>query len=294
MSTIISYPDRTLLAPAISTTGVAFQAAHPLGNLQNDQLKLKARSANALAANTKVRVDLGAYGYLTRCIAILSHNISFAGTVRARGYSDSGYSTLVTGADTGTQYAYPQTLTATQAAKYPDHWIYCLSASVNARYWEIEIVDTANANGWVEFGRLWLGEATLAPAVSIAYNATLGYKNRDIVSESAGGAKWGQKRKASRIIAGTFENLTGLEKQAALIMQDELGLLGELLFVMNSDDTAIDMLTQAFPATMNKIDPLKYPYFGATSASVEFVEILNTSNVRYSMGGSPTDVLGRE
>lgn len=292
MGAILSYPDRTLTALALS--GGSWRAAYPLGNLQNDQFSVKSRSTDATAANTKIRADLGATARSIQCIAVLSHNISFAGTIRARGYSDSGYSSMVTGADTGTQYAYPQTITAEQALDYPDHWIYAFSSGKTARYWEVEIVDTANASGYVEIGRVWLGEGTLAPTVSISYGASLGYECRDITSESIGGAVWGDSREARRVAAVTFDALSGTEKQKALILQKTLGKTGELLYVMDSADAAIDMALQAFPATMRSVDPLKYPFYGINSVGAELVEILNNANIRHSMGGSAAQCKARE
>lgn len=291
MGAILSFPDRTLAAPALS--GGNWLAAYPLGNLQNDQFSVKARSTNATAAYTKVRVDLGVARSI-QALGVLSHNISFAGTIRARGYSDNGYSTMVTGADTGTQYAYPQTITAEQALDYPDHWIFAFSSGKSARYWEYEIVDTSNAAGHVEIGRVWLGEGTLAPSVGISYGASLGYECRDIISESIGGAVWGDSRESRRVAAVTFDALQGTEKQKALIMQKVLGKTGELLYIMDSNDTAVDIALQAFPATMRQVDPLKYPFYGLNSASAELVEILNNSNIKYSMGGSAAQCKARE
>ena len=291
MGAILSYPDRTLAAVL---SGGSWQAAYPLSNLQDDQLSVKARSTNALAASTIVLIDLGATARAIQCLAILSHNISFAGTIRVRGYSDSGYTTLVAGADTGTVYAWPQAITEEQALDYPDHWIYCFAAAKTARYWKVEITDTANANGWVEFGRIWLGEATLAPATSIDYGGSLGYESRDVISESLGGAVWGERRTPRRVAVVSFKTLVGVEKQAALIMQKVLGKTGELLYIQNSAAAAIDMILEAFPATMRSVNPLQYPLYNTTEMPTELVEILNNNNVTYSFGGGPADVAARQ
>jgi hypothetical protein len=291
MGAILSFPDRTLLA---TLSGGSWSSSYPLGNLQDDQLSVKARSSNALAASTTILVDLGATARAIRCIGVLSHNISFAGTIRARGYSDSGYTSLVSGADSGTQYAYPQSITEEQASQYPDHWIYAFSTSKTARYWKIEITDTANAAGWIEIGRLWIGEGNVAPAVGLSYGASLGYECRDIISESVGGAVWGDTRTSRRVSTVSFGALQGAEKQQALIMQKVLGKTGELLYIMNTEDTAIDMIMQAFPATLRSVNPIQYPFFNLNELPVEVVEILNNSNVTYSMGGSAANVKARE
>ena len=291
MSTIMSYPDRTLLA---TLSGGSWNSAYPLGNIQDDQLSVKARSTNALTTSTIILIDLGSTARAIRCLGLLSHTISYAGTIRVRGYSDNGYTTLVTDADTGTVYAYDQTLGSEMSTNYPDHWIYAFSSAKTARYWKIEITDTTNAAGFVELGRVWLGEGTLAPTVSIAYGTSLGYESRDVVVESIGGAIWGDSKASRRVIGGTFEALTGEEQRTALIMQKTLGKTGELLFILNSENTAIDMQLQSFPATMRNVNLLEFSYFQNSSNSIDFVEILNNNNVEYIMGGGASDVYARQ
>ncbi len=291
MGTILSYPDLTLGA---TLSGGSWQSAYPLTMLKNSELKQKARSTNALTTSTIVIADLGATPRAVSCLAILSHNISFAGSIRAQGYSNSACTALVPGADSGIMYAYPQTLTAEMAQQYPDNWIFAFATPKTARYWKFTIVDTGNLNGWIEFGRLWIGEGTLAPATSISYGSSLVYESRDVVVESLGGNMLGVSKTPRRVATVTFETLVGTEKQQALLMQKTLGKLGELLYVMNSAAQPIDMIMESFLATMRTTDPLAYPFFGVTSQPLELVEIINTVNYVYLYGGSPTDVSARQ
>lgn len=270
MGTILSYPDHTKTA---TLGGGSWSTT--LDNLKTGLLSQKARSANALAASTIITIDLGATARAIRCIAALAHTISYAGTIRARGYSDSGYTTLVSGADTGTVYAWPQSgFTAADAAQYPTNWIYCFSTSKTARYWKIEIVDTANSAGYIELGGLWLGEAAFEPAVGIQYGSSLFYESRDLVQDSIGGVIWGEKRSARRSTTISFPNITATERNKALIMQKTLGKTDQLLFVMDSLDSAQDMLLQAFPATIRQASPLTYPYFNNHEMPLELQEII--------------------
>lgn len=269
---LISYPDHTITG---SLSGGSWLATLPLSNLQNRLMSKKARSSNALAASTIVQVDLGATSRAIRCLAVLSHNISYAGTIRARGYSDSGYSTLVTGADTGTLNAWPQSgFTADDAAQYPNNWIYAFAASKTARYWKIEITDTANADGYVELGRLWIGEGNFEPATGFSYGASLGYEARDVIEESLGGVRWGEKRTPRRSWSISFEALTESEKQKALIMQKVLTTTDEMIFIANSQATAQNMLLEAFPATAKELSPLVYPYYDNNQLSMQLLEVV--------------------
>lgn len=275
MGAILSYPDRTLAA---TLSAGSWNASYPLDNLKNTLLSRKARSSNAAAASSKIRLDMGATARAIRVVAVLGHNISFAGTIQARGYSDSGYTTLVSGADSTACYAYPQSLTAEKAADYPNHWIFCFPSDKTARYWEIQITDTANAAGYIELGRLWIGEAVLAPQVGIVYGATLGYESRDVVTESLGGAFWGESKTPRRVATVQFSQLASADKRAALIMQKNLGKLGELLYVMDTEAAAIDIMLESFPATMREVNPILYPYVESFELPVQLLEIIDNGN----------------
>lgn len=270
MGAIISYPDYTLTAV---NSGGSWLSSLSLASLQNQLLSKKTRSVNALAASTIILSDLGT-AKPVRVVGALGHNISFAGTIRIRGYSDSGYTTLVTGADTGTVFVWPQTMTAAECAEYPNNWISTFSSDKTARYWKTEIVDTGNSAGYIELGRRWLGAATFTPAVSMSYGASLGYEPRDISDESLGGVMWGEKRAGRRVCAFSFGNLSNAEKQKSIIMQKVLGSIGETLWIMDSNDTAQDMLLQAFPATIRKANPLTCPYYNNYEMPMEVLEII--------------------
>lgn len=271
MGALFSLADHTLTG---TLSGGSWLSTLPLANLQNALLSKKARSSNALAASTIVLVDLGATARAIRCIGVLSHNISYAGTIRARGYSDSGYTTLVTGADTGTVNVWPQSgFTATDAAQYPNNWIYAFTSSKTARYWKIEITDTANSAGYIELGRLWLGEAW-EPAVGISYGATLGYEPRDVVEESLGGVRWAERRTPRRVGNFAFDVLTDAEKRQAIIMQKTLGMAGEMLVIMNSAADAVSMLLEAFPATNKQVSPVTYAAYNVNQMPIEVLEVV--------------------
>lgn len=269
---ILSWPDRTI---AGSLSGGSWTTASPLTNLQSKLLGAKARTVNALTSSSIILVDIGSTARAIRVISLIAHNISFAGTVRARGFSDNGYTTLVSGADTGTQYAWPQSgFTAEDATEYPATWTYVFSSSKTARYWKIEITDSTNAAGYIELGRLWIGESRLEPSTGISYGAALGYESRDVIEESLGGVRWAEKRTPRRVASVSFEALNTAEKQKALIMQKTLTMADELLFVMNGLDDAQNMLLQAFPSTIQQVSPLKYPYYDAHELPLELLEVV--------------------
>lgn len=241
----------------------------PLANLQVPLMKKVARSIDVLAGSTRFVVDLGE-DRLIRVVALLNHNISRTGEIRVRGYADAGLSNLRY--DTGSMGAWPGAFTDYDVAAYPHHWIRAISETV-ARYWVVEIADAANPAGYVELGRCWLS-AAFEPATPIVYGAALGYESADVVDEEVGDVDWVVIRASRRRAIITFPELTAEEKRAALITQKVLGKHGELMFVMDSDQDAYDMLLQAFPARVRSASPLSYPRYNAVEMPLELKEIV--------------------
>lgn len=265
---IFSFPDRTLTG---SFSGGSWSASLPLTNLANKLLSKVARSSNALAASTLIQVDLGAT-YNVRVISLCAHNITASGTVRIRGFSDSGYTTQVTGADSGTNTAFPAGFTATDVLNNPKNYTYVFSTYKAARYWKIEITDTGNAAGYLELGRLWLGEANFEPAVGVSYGASLGYESRDVIEETLGGIPWADKRAPRRSFTGKLDVLTDAEKRNALVMQKVLTESDEVFYVTDAAASAANIMIESFPAFMRKPSPLSYPYYNNFEMPFQLIE----------------------
>ena len=266
---LICYPDRTLEVATTFSLG-SWNTDYPLTNLQNALLSKVAQSASAASANTQFLATYSA-AQAVRVVALLNHNISLAGTIQVRGYSDAGLTALVY--DTGAQYAWPQTFTATMVSEYPNNWILPLSTVQTARYWKVNIVDTGNAAGSIQFGRFWLGPAPLEPTIGIPEGAELGYESRTTVTESMGGTPWYNRAALPRrSFVGTLPRLTPEEKRTGLIMQKTLDTSGEMLFIRNKLDTPTDMLLHSFPGVARKVSPLRLAYQSMSEMPIEFIE----------------------
>jgi hypothetical protein len=267
MPTIISYPD-FLLAATLS--GGSWQVTAPLTNLNDGALAKVARSTTAAGTQT-IQADLGA-AIDVRLISVFRHNLTAAATIRARGFSDAGYTTMVTGADSGTLSVWPAGFTAADVAENPPGWTFCFSSLKTARYWKIEIIDTGNPAGYIELGRCWIGTAKFEPGVGVNEGMSLGYEARDVVVESLGGVIRGEKRTARRALVGAFSALIPAEKRKALLLQKNLTTVDEAFWVSDSLAIADDMLLEAFPCFIRRASPLVYPYYGVNEFPVEIIE----------------------
>jgi hypothetical protein len=268
-NTLLAYPDRTLDVAA-SLSGGSWLGGLPLANLQNRLISKVARSANVLAASTLFVVDLGV-PRAVRTLALIGHNISLAGTVRMRGYSDAGLAVLIY--DTATQFAWPQTFISDDVQANPANWVWPASSPVTARYWKVEIVDTANASGYVQLGRCWIGPAW-QPALGIVYGDEIGYEQRSVITESLGGVPWVNQLLPRRAGTITFPSLTNIEKRTGMIFQKTVGNSGEVLYVQDLTHAPEDMLLYAFPATVRQVSPLKSVYYNSSEMPMGLIENL--------------------
>lgn len=203
-------------------------------------------------------------------ISLCAHNISASGTIRVRGFSDAGYTTVVT--DTGTVNAWPVGFTAQNVSDYPKNWTFCFPAAIPAQYWKVEIIDTGNAAGYVEIGRCWFGNATFTPATGVSYGMTNGYTSRDVIEESLGGVSWGEKRVPRRALVAKFDVLTTAEKRQAIMLQKVLTETSEAFWISNALASADDMLLEAFPCFLSKPSALTYPYYNNYELPISIIE----------------------
>lgn len=271
-STILAYPDRTRETATVLTGG-AWSTALPLANLKTRPIKQPARTADALAASTQWVVNLGS-AMDVRVVALLGHNLSLAATIRARAYSDSGLTQLVH--DTGTVNAYPVTFGAKERTAYPNNWILPLASIVTAQYWKWEITDTANAAGYLEIGRCWIGPAW-QPSTGISYGDSLGYEPQETVTESHGGNGYTDgklPRRAGAISFPQLKDASSDERDTAMIFQKTIGLSGEIIYIEHADATAKQHLLYSFPATVRQMSPIRLAGYDRSEMPLEIIESL--------------------
>lgn len=268
-NSMLAWPDRTMEATT-TLSGGSWSGAMPLANLQNRLISKYAESTNDDAASTQW-LETFATPRDVRVIGILGHNISLAGTIRVRGYSDADLTQLVY--DTGVQYAWPQTFGADDVAVWPNNWIWPLPAVATARYWKPEVVDTANPDGKVRIGRCWLGPAFI-PEIGVVYGAELGYESYSTTVRSKGGTPWHNRLLPLRCSVITFPDLTEDEEDTVYIMQKTLDTTGEILFVLDRTANAKRMLLRAFPCTPRTLSKLKMVSYNVSEMPMELLENL--------------------
>jgi hypothetical protein len=275
------------LADAATLSGGSWLGGTPLANLQSLLLSQVARSADALAASTRIDVDLAVATKSVRLVALARHNCSLAATYRITAGTTSGGSDLY---DSGTLDVWPAVylpedleweddnfwtgqITAEEAEGYPISLVHDCGENIRARYWRVQITDTANAAGYVELSRLWLG-AIWQPAISFSEGVRFGWESRSVAEYSLGGVKFSEERPPARILGMALEHLSDAEALGQVLdAQRRLGTTGQLWVVPDADDAA-RRFKRDFLATMRKYDPIAAHASGWNSTAIELEEVL--------------------
>ncbi len=241
-------------------SGGVWHASYPLANIKNRLLSKVARTSNALAASTQLTLDLQVAQYI-HCFAAISTNLSIGATYRLVGSNSAGFSTLLY--DSGTLSAVYQT---------PD-LMHALPDYVLARYWRLYITDTANAAGYVQMGRVFIG-AGLRPEVNYARGAEFGLMTDSEVVQSIGGIEYFDEKPMRRRFAFTLPHL---DDQEALVQAYQIqaysNITREVLLIRDNNDTFYRQ-RRSFLGRLAQLSPIQNPYYGVHQTAFEILEII--------------------
>lgn len=281
---LLGFPNRV---DAAVLSGGTWSTTLPRSNLQNRVLGKVARSTLATLASTQLDMDMVATKP-TKIIALVNHNFSLTAQVRIRGSEVSNFATSVY--DSGWLPVWPAVFTETdldweddnwwtgqytdeQRAGYTAAYIHVMSTIVRARYWRVEIDDTANAAGYVELGRVFIGTAW-QPLTNMSYGAPIGWETKTAVQEALGGAEYFQRRTPYRVQNIALDWLTLADAMGnAFEIQRRAGIDAEVLWVFDPDDT-IQALRRRFLGRLQQLSPVQYPYPLINSTAFQIKEVL--------------------
>jgi hypothetical protein len=257
------------LIDAATLSGGSWEATLPLANLQDRAsfqgapvlLSKVARSTDDAAASSLVNIDLGSAKSVQAFGAIATNISASAATYRLRGGSDNTFATSTY--DSGTVSANAQT---------PD-LILGLASAVTARYWRLEITDTANADGYIDIGRLFIGPS-LAPADNYSKGAELGYQSNTKMQRSLGGVKYFDIRPGERLFEFALDWLTEPEAfNHVLELQRICDIHGEVLLIRDPADTTYNQ-QRHYLGHLEQLSPIKNPYLTNHQAGFRVLEII--------------------
>lgn len=287
---LIGWPNRIDEA---TLSGGSWQAAMPLANLKNRTLGIKARSTDDANPSTKMTINL-LTGRSVRALALANHNLSAparvrviategdpAGTPGATLYDsgwrdawDFGYGAWsVERFDWADDRFWSGGFLAEEITGYRATWVHPLPADVLAQWWQVQIDDTANPAGYVELGRVFIGECW-QPAYNASYGASIGYVSRTDVEEARSGAEYFDTRSAYRVFSGALDWLSEDEAMSrAMEMQRRMDVSGEALFIYDPDDTR-NLIRSSFLGRLRRLSAIEHPYLDTHKMALEIKELL--------------------
>ncbi len=263
-----------LATPAMDSYG-SWTTGLPAANVLDRHITKVARSTDAVATSTRLRIDLGAERDVG-IVGISGSNASVDATIKFTGYSDSAYTTEV--GNTGTVDFWPDAyewgsrewgspdlfspkLSAEDRAGYPvNHW-QVLSTILVARYWQIEITDTANSDGYIEVGRVWLARKWQA-TINMAAGASIGWETQTRVRRSRKGARYYDRVTPNRTFDFSIDALPEGETYAnPFEIARREGLDSEIFAIFDPDDTT-HAIRRAFPANLRSLPTFAHDQIG--------------------------------
>lgn len=283
---IILFPNRI---DGATVSGGAYFEAMPLANLQDRQLSRIARTIDLSPSSTWFKIDFGRQRSI-RGFAFVNHNLSFSSRIRARASNVADFSTTV----------YDKTLDTWPAVsgdwnidelewEADNYWLGTFSPeevegqtaaaarilpdTVQARYWRFDLIDPQNEAGYLDIGRLFIGDGFLQPKYNMSFGAQAGYETATKVDASLGGAEYFDRRESLRVIRfdlGLLSHEEGYGK--ALEFMRRAGIDGEVFVIPDPLDTVYGP-QRSFLGRNRQLNLLEAVAFQLNSMSFEIKEL---------------------
>lgn len=202
----------TNLIDAGTAAALTEDLLYPVANLKNGRLAKRWRSTAGTAQT--VVCDLGAAATVNT-VAILGHNISSASTLTIEAHTSDSWGTPALSAITLTHQAGAILRFFASAGVF--------------RYWRFTLDDGTNGDGYVEAGRLWLGEyVAINPSSLDTFSVTK--KRGDTVTYGRDRQKFATEGVGWRQFDLSFPRTSGSALTAVQTMYDAVGNHSSLIF----------------------------------------------------------------
>lgn len=225
------------------SANVAFSSNLPLVNAKNRVLGRKARTSILSSPTPTVTVQCGR-ARVVGCIAIAAHNFGVEAQWRVKLYADAAKTTLYY--DSGYLLVWP-TVFGDDDLEWEDDrfWEGTVGTGENGEYTplavhfaddnyipecaEIEIVDPANEAGYVEIGRIFMGQVW-QPIYNLSFDSGHGLQDTTPITEALDQTEYFDVQRQRRTFTGTLNFLNEAEDAYVTRMRRTLGISGEMIF----------------------------------------------------------------
>lgn len=281
---LIAYPSH---ADVCTPTGGAWRPTLPAANLLSEHLDEVARTVDASLASTQLTCDLGKPRSV-RVVALCGNNLSPDARYRVTACAAADFAVLEY--DSGWLSVWPPVylpeqreweednwwdglITSEDFVNYPRNLIHVAAQTEWARYWRIELSDTANPDGYVQAARLYIATG-FQPSKNVSYGASLGVTDLSSIQQMDNGGEVSRQRARRRVLSASLDWLTDDE---AMVQVLELSLRAgsaRQLLVLRDPGDLMHRHRNAFLARMQRTDPIRNPYHATHAWAAEFLEIV--------------------
>ncbi|MDR2451003.1 MAG: hypothetical protein LBE85_04360 [Candidatus Accumulibacter sp.] len=280
---MICYPNRI---DESTLAGGGWSPALPLANALDPLLALRARSVDAAPASTVIEIDLRRIRPV-RAVAVIDHNLTALAEYRVTAAADGGLDDPLVLTDWlpvfpviypfgsvqwEDEHFWTGRAVEDDVEGYRMDLIHLFGNAQLIRRIRIALRDPGNLAGFVEFGRLFVGDG-FAPVYNMSYGNAFNWQPRTDVSEALSGTETFDVRRARRVQTIALDWLTPGDAVAAMELQRTLGIHGEILYLHDPDDME-NRHRRCFLGRLEALSPIEHPYLNTHRWPVRVREIL--------------------
>lgn len=233
-------------------SGGSWATGYPITNLQNKRLRRKARSTGTSAT---ISIALGS-SFEVGVVALCSHNLSNSATV-----------SVSCGSFSSSETVYPA-----QPFSRQDYAV-VVDAETTASSCTITVSDGGNSDGYVEFGRVFIGPA-FRPTTCVDWGYSDGLISASEIQESLGGPEFFFDLSVRRSWNGQFSWLTDAEAAEfrRAMRQSDIG--NEVYWVARDNEPTDSRGEFWFLGRFSELGAISYPYLDTHSVPVSIRELI--------------------
>lgn len=279
---ILSFPNR---GDDAVLSGGSF--AIPVNQLQTRIIKSPARTTDAIDGSFLVNGVFSKERVL-RLVALVRHNFSVESTYRFRLYLDVSLSALEY--DSGVLPVFPElfteesedwdsgnffdlTITEEEREDLTATLVHVLPEPYSGQSFTLEVFDSANQDGFLEAGRLFMGSGW-QPVHNMSYGAQIGFEPRSLIDEAIGGTEFFDERQDYRVARFALPITSEDEAmgQSFELMRKQ-SITKDVFFMWDTQDT-FHILRRSFLGRLRQLSPIEADQFNIFSNQYEIKELI--------------------
>ncbi len=285
----LCWPNRIDEA-TLTSSGASWVSTLPLANLKDRIIKKVARTAAATSVTLQILLPKER---LIGVVALVNHNLSVSATMRVKAYKGVNNTTALLFDSGAANRVWPivtpqknmawnssnfwlGTIEEEQRQSYTPLATYFAAVNKGGRFIEIIITDTANANGYLQICRLFVGQ-WIEPAINPNYgNINHGYIDSTETQEvPTAGTEYFYGHPKKRTVMLTWQDLSLSDAFSGVYdAYRSQGVSQEVLYAYSKNALDPNHYARRFLGRFSSLDPIGMPYFNAYSASLNIQEIL--------------------